>query len=100
MYKIEITERAEHDLFEIFDYISSVIKEPKTAVEQLQRIRDAIYSLEIFPKRHELIKFEMLQYAELRKLIIDNYLVFYKIQNDIVYIVRVLYAKREWQGLV
>ena len=37
---------------------------------------------------------------EIRKIIVDNYIVFYRIKNQTVEIVRVMYARRNWIALL
>ena len=37
---------------------------------------------------------------EIRKLIVDNYIVFYRIKNDNIEIVRIMYGRRNWINLL
>ena len=37
---------------------------------------------------------------EIRKLIVDNYIVFYRIKNDNIEILRIMYGRRNWINLL
>ncbi len=95
-YKISIYPKAFKELDEIFKYIAIEKQSPENAKAQTDRIRQALQSLEVFPQSHQ----ERLEgrYAKrgYRQLLIDNYIVIYKIDevNKMVYIVTIQYAGR------
>lgn len=95
-YKISIYPKAFKELDEIFKYIAIEKQSPENAKAQTDRIRQALQSLEVFPQSHQ----ERLEgrYAKrgYRQLLIDNYIVIYKINevNKMVYIVTIQYAGR------
>lgn len=101
-YSVEITEPAEYDLLEIKRYISEELYEPKIAERIISNIADAIFKLEDMPFRYALVSDERLALCGMRKLIIDNYIVFYIVDERIrtVTIVRVLYVRRNWADLL
>lgn len=101
-YNIEITEPAEHDLNEIGYYIKHDLLEPEIALKTIEKISNKILELEYMPLRNGLVKDEKLSLQGIRKLIIDNYIVFYNVSESLkmVTIVRVLYAKRKWINLL
>ncbi|NLK87387.1 MAG: type II toxin-antitoxin system RelE/ParE family toxin [Clostridiaceae bacterium] len=101
-YSVEITEPAEYDLLEIKRYISEELYEPKIAERIISNIADAIFELEDMPFRYALVSDERLALCGMRKLIIDNYIVFYIVDERIrtVTIVRVLYVRRNWADLL
>lgn len=80
----------------LFKYIAIEKQSPENAKAQTDRIRQALQSLEVFPQSHQ----ERLEgrYAKrgYRQLLIDNYIVIYKIDevNKMVYIVTIQYAGR------
>jgi plasmid stabilization system protein ParE len=53
-------------------------------------------------KNTQLVKDEKLSHKGIRKLVVNNYIIFYSIseQLNVVTIVRVLYAKRNWIDLL
>lgn len=95
-YKISIYPKAFKELDEIFKYIAIEKQSPENAKAQTDRIRQALQLLEVFPQSHQ----ERLEgrYAKrgYRQLLIDNYIVIYKIDevNKMVYIVTIQYAGR------
>ena len=101
-YKIEITARAKRDLREVHAYISGARKEPNVADELLDKIETKMLTLKSMPLRHAVERDEQLKLRNLRKLIVDNYLVFYTVseKTEIVFVVRVLYARRDWMNLL
>jgi len=101
-YDIQITKPAEDDLYEIGRYISKELLEPETARKVIARIADTISTLENMPLRNVLVDDERLAKIGIRKILVDNYIVFYIVveENKTVTIIRVLYSRRNWQYLL
>jgi len=101
-YNIEITEPAEKDLYEIGAYVSKELLEPETAKKVISKIAKGVYTLEDMPLRNALVSDERLAYKGIRKIIVDNYLILYIVNEDTktVTIIRILYCKRNWINLV
>jgi len=101
-YNLVIAEAAEADLDEIADYISDELKEPTTALKQLTRIQEAMATLEELPERHSFVQDKYLAAKGIRKLPIDNYLIFYTVNKitNTVNIVRVLHGRRNWESIL
>lgn len=101
-YHIDITEPAENDLHEIGHYISRELLEPVIANKVVEKIGDAILTLEELPLRNSLVTDEKLSKRGIRKLLIDNYIVFYLVseQQRTVTIIRILYGRRDWLNLI
>ena len=101
-YKIQISDTAEKDLSEILDYISIRLQEPVVALNLLHRIQKEILSLHRMPERYRLVTDDYLAARGFRILRVENYLVFYTVdqEHSMVNIVRVLYGKREWNTLL
>jgi len=101
-YSIEITEPAENDLSEIGFYIAKELLEPNIAKEIVNKIAEAIFTLEELPLRFALVTDERLASQGIRKIIIDNYIVFYIVEEDrkIVTVLRILFGRRDWVNLL
>ena len=101
-YNIEITEPAENDLFEIGYYIAKELLEPIIARKIVDKIASAIIKLEEMPFRNALVADKRLALQGIRKIIIDNYIAFYIVSEELktVTIIRILYGKREWNNLL
>ena len=50
-YSVKLMSRALRDLDKIYDYISHTLVEPGTALKLVERIENAIFSLETMPYR-------------------------------------------------
>lgn len=101
-YDIQITEPAEKDLYEIGTYISKELLEPETAKKVILKVVKVINSLGDMPLRNALVADERLAYKGIRKIIVDNYIVFYIVteENKTVIIIRILYGRRNWMNLL
>lgn len=101
-YHLVITEPAEADLKEIADYIAKELREPSTAQHLISTIAEAVLELEQMPKRYAPVEDERLANWGIRKMVIDNYIVFYVVseKNQSVIIIRILYARRDWNNLL
>lgn len=99
-YQIQITHTAERDLIEIYNYIAFQVLEDSHARTQLSNIEQAIYSLEAYPERYPLLEIKDFATLGVRKLPVGNYLIFYQIRNKIVFVLRILYARRDWLTLL
>lgn len=91
-YVVRITDRALADMEEIYNYIAIQLQAPENAMGQYNRIAETIEGLNVFPERVKLLESEPERIMGLRQLVIDNYSVFYVIEDIDVIITRVLYT--------
>lgn len=91
-YEIIISEQAAKDMNDIYEYIASVIGMPQTAMEQFNRIADAIETLNLMQERIKIMEDAKRPDQQLRQLLVDNYSVIFTIKEQTVNIVRVLYS--------
>ena len=101
-YRIEIAIKAKKDIREIHTYITENLKEPNIADKLIDKFEAEILTLRTMPFRYALERDEQLKQRNLRKLIVDNYLVFYLVREKkkTVYVSRILYARRDWVNLL
>lgn len=94
---IVYTDRAKHDLRNIYEYIAHNLLVPETAAGQTKRIMKEIRTLEEMPMRYRLYDEEPWHNQGLRFFPVDNYLVFYlpDEQKNTVRIVRIMYSGRD-----
>lgn len=102
MADVVFTEPAEYDLLDIEYYIYVELSNPQAAQRITDGILDAAERLSGHPTRHPLVEDELLRSVGLRMTYFDNYNIFYfyDTQEDVVYIIRVLYNKVDWQTLL
>ena len=98
-YKVVYAQKAYQDLVNVYNYILVNSLEPSIASNLVTDIKKAIESLNILPLRHELIETSVSEYKDLRKLLIKNYIVLYRVEKvtKTVQIVRIISCKRDYK---
>ena len=91
-YKVEITDEALQDMQDIYNYIAIDLMAPDNAMGQYNRIAEEILSLNVFPERCRILDSEAENKKGLRRLLVDNYSVFYVIREERVIVTNVLYS--------
>lgn len=91
-YRVEITQEALKDMEEIYNYIAIELLSPENAMGQYNRIAHEILTLDTFPERNRIMESEQEHRMGLRRLIVDNFSVFYIIRDDKVIVTNVLYS--------
>ena len=77
---------------DIYNYIALELLSPDNAIGQYNRIADEILTLDTFPQRYRLMDSEPEKQMGLRRMIVDNYSIFYTIRADKVIVTDVLYT--------
>lgn len=91
-YTVEITNEALADMEQLYNHIAYVLQAPENAVDQYNRIADAILTLDTMAERICIMESEPERSKEMRRLLVDNYSVFFVIQGDNVIVTDVLYC--------
>ncbi len=91
MVKIKMLPLAAQDLEEIVDFLSGFYV--SVALDQYDNLIEKINKLPSFPFLHPVYKPGKYNY-EYRKMVVDNYLVFYVVLDDAIEIHRILHQKR------
>lgn len=91
-YRVEITCEALTDMEQLYNHIAYVLLSPENAMGQYNRIADAILKLDEMPERFRIMDSEPEHSRGLRRMLVDNYSVFYIIGEDSVKITDVLYT--------
>lgn len=101
-YNVILSLEAKADIHEIVRYIAKELREPSTAEQMLDRIEEAIASLESMPEKYALVSDEYLASCGIRMIAVKKYLIFYTVERSKkeVNISRVLYGKRNWIDLM
>lgn len=97
MYSVKISEKAESDLKEIFEYVAFELLSVQTAFDLLERLEKSILNLNQMPNRHIAYEKEPWKSRGLRIMPVGNYIVLYIVDEEsaVVNIVRVMYGGRE-----
>ena len=91
-YTVEITNEALADMEQLYNHIAYVLQTPENAMDQYNRIADAILTLDTMAERICIMESEPERSKEMRRLLVDNYSVFFVIQGDNVIVTDVLYS--------
>lgn len=102
IYKIQITESAENDLRAVGLYISNELLEFSIAKKVVSKIGESIIKSEKLPLRNALVSDDRLALQGIRRILVDNYIVFYIVTEETktVTIIRILYNRRDWINLL
>jgi len=85
---------------QIFEYISVELCNPTAAINQINDFEKAFNDICTFPEGCPYINNEYVKDKSLRKLIVNNYIAFYRITENQIQVVRVLYGMRNYKSLL
>lgn len=94
-YKVRITQEALADMEQLYNHIAYVLLAPENAMGQYNRIADAILKLAEMPERFHIMSLEPEHSRGLRRMLVDNYSVFYIVKEDSVVVTNVLYTSSD-----
>ena len=97
MHNIRYSKLAKEDLFNIFDIIYQ--DKPSVAVEYIFKLEEYIELLESNPKMCIECKYKNIN-KDCRVLIYENYLIFYKIYNKDINIIRILNSRINYTKVI
>ena len=98
-YKIQFSKDARKDLIDIYSYIKYNLQEPVIAKKMIAKIREEINKLKDNPTIYSIIKDEFIKKGEIRKIKVNNYIVFYRVKENNK-IVRIMYGRRNWTNIL
>jgi addiction module RelE/StbE family toxin len=93
--KVVFSRVAERDLGDLFNYITSELQNPIAARNITTKILQRTQSLDSFPEMGAALKADDHRLSVYRYLLVDNYLIIYKI-TDQVSVIRILYARSDY----
>ncbi|MDR2428672.1 MAG: type II toxin-antitoxin system RelE/ParE family toxin [Candidatus Margulisbacteria bacterium] len=96
MTKLQIAPLVRQDLREIHRYIAAELASPDAAQRALAKILSRIAKLARYPKIGAALNSIIIPKTDYRFLPCENYLIFYRCENKIVYVDRVLYGRRDF----
>ena len=91
-YIVNITDDALADMEALYEYIAKKLLAPENAMGQYNRIADRVLELSFFPEKFRLVDFEPERSQGLRRMLVNNYSVFYVFKEEVVAVTRVLYS--------
>ena len=90
------TEIAKKDLDSVLNYIFNDLCNPLAAQNFFEEVTKAIQRILVFPKSYPLVNNEFLSKKDIRKAVIDNYILYYSfdIELHLITILRIVYGSR------
>ncbi len=100
-YQVNYSNESRQDLRDIFTYVSEHLMAPGTAADLVNRIMDAVESMEEDPFRYPIYHLEPWKSKGIRFIPVGNYLIFYLPDENLmrVDIVRIMYGGRDTTNL-
>ena len=96
MFEIKIAPQAAADLLEIKDYIENELQNPIAAHTTISKIietyENLTFSLHVGISVEKYISFP----TDYKFVLADNYSIFYRIEDEVIRIVRILYSRRDF----
>lgn len=102
MARVVFTQPAEYDLIDIEHYIFVELENPQASDRITNGIVDTIEKLRDFPTSHPLVNDVLLRNVGLRMTHFENYNIFYFYNEieEVIYVIRILYNRVDWQELL
>ena len=99
-YKVELSIQAKEDYKSIIRYIKYKLLQPNIAERYAELIKNELNTLKYNPQKFAIIDYDIIKQYKFRKLIIKNYIAFYRINEDkrIVNVERILYGEMDWKN--
>ena len=96
-YEVRVTRQALEQMKEIVHYISNDLMVPDAAGNLLDKMKAEITKLSSFPKKQALIDEEPWRTDGVRKLVVNNFLIYYWVddENNRVQVTAVIYSRRD-----
>lgn len=93
-FNVELLPAAYSDLDEIFDYIMT--HNPQAAVIILDKLMQSLHDLENFPQSGAPMLEHSLKKFDIRMIIVDPYIAFYRFIDNRVIVYRILHGARNY----
>ena len=101
-YSIEFSKEAKKDLIDIYSYIKYNLQDDNNTNNFIENLKSEINDLKEYPTSHPIIDYGLIRRLKIRKIIVNDYIVFYIVDDDKdkVQIVRIMYGKQNWLELI
>jgi len=100
MYKLKISPEAKDDLAEIKYYISKELCNPQAAINLVSKITKKIRGLTEYPGIGASLSSVLDIQTDYRFLVCRNYLIFYRYEDGIVFVSRILFGRRNYTRIL
>lgn len=80
-YRVELSRKAYRDLDAIYDYITNTLLEPEASAGLMDKIEEAVFSLETMPNRYAYRSVGIYANKGYRQMRVRNYIVIYRVNE-------------------
>lgn len=98
--KLRYTPEAIADLKEISSYINTELRNPKAASRVSKSVLDACADLKRYPEMDVSIEATTGFTTNLRMLVWGNYIALYRMDEDVISVARIIYAKQDYMRIL
>ncbi len=96
MFKLKVSPQAAEDLLEIKEYIENELQNPIAAQNTVLQIVETYEDLVNFPESGIPVDRYVNFPTDYKFVLANNYSIFYRIEGELVKVVRILYSKRDF----
>lgn len=96
-YNIRYCTSFNNEFVEILDYLTNELNNPNAAIRLVNELEEKIKILSMFPK---LFTSKLYNGIQMYKFNIQNYSVFYSIENSNILICHIFYSKRNFSDII
>jgi len=100
MYKLKISPEAKDDLVEIKSYISQDLCNQQAAENLVSKIINKISGLSEHPGIGAPLSSVVDINTDYRFLVCANYLIFYRCEDEVIFVSRILYGRRDYTRIL
>ena len=100
MYTVKVTPQAAEDLLEIKNYIENELKNPITAHNTVLNIVETYENLSTLAEAGIPVERYVHFPTDYKFVMANNYSIFYRIDGNIVRVIRIMYSKRDFARIL
>lgn len=100
MNKIHLSESAQNGLIEIKSYIEEELLNPSAALATVSKITKSLRIPETYAKAGAMLSSITDVESDYRYIVSGNYMSFYRIHENEIYVDRILYARRDYMRVL
>ena len=95
-FRYQLTQKANADLEDIVGYIAVELSNTKAASDFVDKLQNVIEEVQLFPESGSLVSNEFLSDKEVRKKLIDDFIMYYlpDCAEKTIFILRIVYGRR------
>ncbi len=96
MFEVKVSPQAAEDLIGIRDYIENELQNPIAAQNTVLKIVETYENLSNFPEAGIPVEKYVGFPTDYKFVLANNYSIFYRIEDEVVRIIRIMYSKRDF----